>query len=333
MYNRRFFEEELKRLDTARNLPITLIMADVNGLKLTNDAFGHHMGDQLLKKAAEVIKKECRSDDIIARIDGDEFILLLPRTEGEEAERIVERIKSAMTDVKINLISLSVSFGFDTKAHQEKRISEVLKNAEDNMYRMKLYEGPVMRSRMIMAIVQALYDKSDREREHSLRVGSLCGRIGKALGMSERDCEGLQKAGILHDIGKIAIDEKILNKKGNLSITEWTEVKRHSEVGYRILNSLHDMTEMAHHILCHHERWDGSGYPKGLKGDQIEIEARIIAIADAYEAMTSDKPYKKAMKHEEAVKYLSENAGKEYDPLICKVFIEEVVCVETRVSN
>lgn len=325
LYNRRFFEEELKRLNVPRNFPLTIIMADVNGLKLINDSFGHAVGDKLLKKVAEVMAKGCRADDIIARLGGDEFIILLPKTDEDQTEQIVKRIKAAALVEKIDSIDISVSFGWESKNNDQVEIQEVFKKAEDHMYKKKLFESPSMRGKTIKAIINTLHEKNKREEQHSHRVSELSKRMGKALGLNEAEVEELKTIGLLHDIGKIAIEENILNKAGKLTESEWEEIKRHPEIGYRILSTLNDMSEMAEYVLAHHERWDGMGYPKGLKGDEIPLQSRIIAIIEAYDAMTSERSYGSALSEESALEEILKNSGIQFDPKLVRIFIEKVL--------
>ncbi|WP_407311220.1 PAS domain S-box protein [Desulfosporosinus sp. SB140] len=325
LYNRRFFEEELKRLDVKRNYPLTVVVADVNGLKLINDSFGHSMGDKLLKTVADVIKSACRADDIIARLGGDEFVLLLPKTKINKTDQILKRIKTLAAQEKVGSIDISVSFGYETKNHESENIQEILKKAEDYMYKKKLFESPSMRGKTINAIISTLHEKNKREEQHSHRVSVLSKRIGEALGLPEGQIEELKTVGLLHDIGKIAIEETILNKPGKLTEEEWEEIKRHPEIGYRILSTVNDMSEMADYVLAHHERWDGRGYPKGLKGITIPLQSRIIAIADTYDAMTSERSYRQALPEKIALEELKNNAGIQFDPDLVEVFLKKVL--------
>lgn len=324
LHNRRFYEEELSRLDIENNLPLTLIMADVNGLKLVNDAFGHLEGDKLLKRAAEVMKKECRTGDIIARIGGDEFVLLLPKTDSEQAATIVRRINETILKEKLNSGILSISFGCKTKKEAAEDIDKVFKEAEDEMYRHKLSESASIRNRVIQAIIKTLYEKNNREQKHSVRTSLLCQAIGEALGLNREDISELRIAGLLHDIGKIALDSRILDKPDTLSDSEWLDIKLHTEIGYHILSPINELSQLAESILAHHERWDGKGYPKGLKGEQIPLKARIISVADAYDAMISYRPYRKALSKNDAIKELERNAGTQFDPDIVRIFIEKI---------
>lgn len=323
--NRRFFEDELRRIDTTSNLPITLVMIDVNGLKLTNDAFGHLLGDKLLQRVAEILRKECRNEDIIARIGGDEFVILLPKTSSEEAERFLNRINAVITQEKINSMSVSVSYGWETKRETEEDLSSIFKKAEDYMYRRKLSESTSMRYKTIEVIIKTLYEKNEREEKHSIRVSELCTQIALALDLNTININELRTVGLMHDIGKIAIDDKILDKSGTLSDSEWLEIKRHPEIGYRILSSLNEYAPLAEYVLAHHERWDGKGYPKGLKGEDIPWQSRIIAVADAYDAMTSHRPYRQALSRGTAIEIIKTNAGTYFDPKITKVFVEKVL--------
>ena len=325
LYNRRFFVEELSRLDEEKNLPLTIIMGDVNGLKLVNDSFGHAIGDELIKKVAENMSKGCRNNDIISRIGGDEFVILLPKTDTYEAEKIVERIKDLSLKEKLSSIEISISFGYETKKSEEENIQDILKKAEDNMYKRKLFESPSMRLKTINSIMTTLNQKNKREEQHNNEVSRFCQSMGEALGFSKEEIKELEISGLLHDIGEIAIDKKIFNKLGKLTDEEWEEVKRHSEIGYRILSTLNDRSKTAKYVLSHHEKWNGTGYPKGLKGEEIPIQSRIITIADSYEAMSSERFYCNALSEEDAIEELKINAGIQFDPELVKVFIEKVL--------
>ncbi|MEL7657174.1 MAG: HD-GYP domain-containing protein, partial [Bacillota bacterium] len=325
LYNRRFYEEEIKRIDIKRNLPISIIMGDVNGLKLVNDAFGHEKGDELLLKAAEAIQKVCRKADCAARWGGDEFIILLPKTKNEEVQEIVKKMNEQFLTDKVGNLQVSVSFGWETKKKPEEDIMKVLKNAEDHMYEQKIIENQAIKGNVINIINDTLFEKNRMEELHSKRVGDLCQKLGQAMGLSDMEVIKLKTAGVLHDIGKIMVDHKILMKKSNLIEQEWNEIKRHTDIGYRILSSSFNMLELAEGILSHHERWDGKGYPQGLKGEAIPLVARIIALADSYDAMISDRPYRNALSEEEALAEIRENAGTQFEPEIARIFVEKVL--------
>lgn len=325
LYNRGFFDEELKRLDTGRNLPVSIIVGDVNGLKLTNDAFGHDTGDQLLCGMAQEIKKACRKEDIIARWGGDEFIILLPRTNEKSAERVCERIKSNCAKVKMADVNFSISLGHETKASPEQPIEEVLKSAEQYMYRKKYLESSSLRGKTINTILTALHEKNPREQQHSQKVSEYCVGLAKAIGMSTREVNQMELIGIMHDIGKIAISDRVLNKKGALTAKEWSELKRHPEIGYRILSSSNDMAYIADYVLKHHERPDGQGYPNGISGGDIPLESRMVAVADAYAAMTNERVFRDGIPEQNAVEELRAKAGTQFDAEIVEIFINDVL--------
>lgn len=325
LYNRRFFEEELLRLDVKRNLPLTIIMGDVNGLKLVNDSFGHTVGDKMLKKVAEVMTAGCRGDDVIARLGGDEFVILLPKADKHEAKEIVNRIKERALNEKVESVEISISFGYETKNSSVEKIEDILKKADDHMYEKKLLESQSMRWKTINAIITTLNGKDKWQEQNYYKVSNLCKDLGLAIGLSKDDIDELKTISLLRDIGKISIDERIFSKTGKLTEEEWEEVKRHPEIGYRILCTVTSMTQIAEYVLAHHERWDGKGYPKGLRGEEIPLKSRILAITDSYNAMLSERSFRKALSEDDAIEELKANAGTQFDPKLVKTFIEEVL--------
>ena len=324
LYNRGFFEEEFKRLDTKQNLPLSVMMCDINGLKLVNDSFGHHAGDALIKKTAIAIKKGCRAKDIVARIGGDEFAVILPKTNADETMAIAERITAFAQKEKIHNVALSLSYGSGTKTSVKQSLAEALASAENKMYTHKLYARSSRQSKTIDLIMNALFEKSKRESIHSNRVSGICHAIASKMGLDENTVNRLGIAGLVHDIGKIGIDESILNKPGSLSADERKEIERHPEAGWRILSSTGEFSELAQSVLTHHEKWDGTGYPNGLKGEAIPIEARIIAVADAYDAMTGERSYKSKISPKAAMAVLKRCAGTQFDPAVVDAFVNRI---------
>jgi diguanylate cyclase (GGDEF)-like protein len=325
LYNRRYFDEALVGFDTPKHLPLSVIIGDLNGLKLTNDAFGHRTGDALLVAVAEALTSVCRKQDVIARWGGDEFIVLLPRTSQKEAGFVCERINKAVARIEINALIYSISLGYETKTKPEEKFDEVMKKAEDYMYRKKIIASHSGRGQAINAMLTSFKENNPRERDHSNRVSRLCREIGQAMAFTEEQLNDLEILGLVHDIGKIAISDTIINKGTRLTEREWAELRRHPEIGYRILCSAANMQEIAGYVLYHHERWDGTGYPKAVKGRDIPIQSRILAVADAFDAMTSERPYRKPMGVDAAVDEIRRMAGVQFDPKIARVFVEDVL--------
>ena len=321
LYNRRFFNEELARLDTERNLPISVVMGDVNGLKLTNDVFGHAAGDMLLKRIAQVFRQICRADDIIARWGGDEFVLLLPKTNAADASAIVGRVKAEFARQRIKAVKGSISMGVACKDIAETDILQTMVLAEEAMYANKVSEQDEVRNSTIGEIIRVMHSENPREREHAERVRALCQDFGRALNLPEEEMRRLCDAAFLHDIGKIAMDPDLMNVGADMSERQWTEIRRHSIVGFRILNASDDTVDLALAVLAHHERWDGLGYPKGLKGEEIPLAARVIAITEVFDRMTHDADDKKSTV-QEAVDYVRSCAGTMFDPRLVEAFTD-----------
>ncbi len=322
LYNRRFFEEELRRADSGRNLPLSVIMGDVNALKLTNDIFGHTYGDLLLTKFAEVMKKVCRADDIIARWGGDEFVILLPKTGLSATEQIISRIKVEFSKERIKAIKGSVSMGADTKIALADSIWDSLIRAEERMYAAKILERVEVRSDAIKTIIRTLHESIPREKQHSEYVSDLCEEMGKALSLPKVEIGKLKRVGFFHNIGKIALDPRLLCKGGSLTDGEWDEIRKHPGIGYRILNFFDDTLDLSEIVLAHHECWDGSGYPKGLKGDEIPLLARILSIAEFYERRLHTVESLGSEYAEAALQAVRDGAGKQFDPKITEVFVQ-----------
>ena len=321
LYNRAYQEEEMQRLDTGRKLPISMIMADLNGLKLVNDTYGHSVGDEMLKNAANILRKLCREEDIVARWGGDEFVIFLPQTTKKEAQAICKRINNKCRKSYVEDIPISVATGTASKDRTGKALEDVLKEAEDYMYRHKLTENRSIRSAVLNSLLKTLGEKSYETEVHTRRMQSVAFKIGEKIKLSDMELSRLGLLITLHDIGKINIPEEILTKSGSLTPEEWESIKKHPEIGYRIARATEEFAHVAEDILAHHEHWDGTGFPQGLKGEEIPLLARITAIADAYEVMSYGRPYKKALTPEEVVAEFKRCAGVQFDPALVDVFL------------
>lgn len=324
LYNRRFYKAELERMDTERNLPLSLIMGDLNGLKLMNDYFGHGFGDELLIMAAQAISEGCRTGDVASRLGGDEFIIVLPKTNAAEAALVIERIQSYCKMKKVNGLEISISFGAGTKVDESQDMNDIFVIAEKNMYHHKVHESEDIKSRAIDLIKKTLFKKSKREMIHAKNVSILVKKLSKKMDFSTDDIKLMTLTALMHDIGKISISDKILNKKAKLNKNERDEIKKHSEIGYSILGSVNEFSRLSNFVLALHERWDGKGYPRGLKGEEIPIQSRIIALADTYDAMTNETSYKKALTKDEAIEEIKRCSGTQFDPDLAEIFIEQV---------
>jgi PAS domain S-box-containing protein/diguanylate cyclase (GGDEF)-like protein/putative nucleotidyltransferase with HDIG domain len=322
LFNRKYAEDFLTAANENNQMPLVLMMLDVNGLKLINDAFGQGRGDSLLVTVAEIIRGlELPFGSVAVRLGGDEFAIIMPQTSDHEAEIVRQKLIEAVGRCDMDEVVLSVSAGYAATEIILPDVYELYRQAEDRMNRYKLSEGSSMRSRTIDLIMNSLLEKNQRELAHSRRVSEISVQIAHQLELPMETVRKIRIAGLMHDIGKIGIPDSVLNKPARLNPEEWNEIKKHSEKGYKILSSANEFSEIADYVLQHHKHWDGSGYPQGLSGDHIKLEARIIALADAYDAMTSDRSYREAMDANDAKEEISRCSGSQFDPLVAQAFL------------
>ena len=328
LYNRSKFEEKIKELDKEKYMPLGIIMGDVNGLKIINDTFGHLEGDKLLKEIASVLKEVCEPKGFVFRWGGDEFMILIPNHNEGQCEEIIDRIRRKCQQKcqgsNFEFIKLSIALGEVVKKSSKEDIYQCIKEVEERVYRQKLLESKSFKSSIMDSLKKSLEEKNMETNDHTERVKEYACKIGKAIGFKISELDELSLAAQLHDIGKIAINEEILLKPGKLTKEEFEEMKTHSEKGYRIVKSSSELGNVANCILTHHEKWDGTGYPLGLSGEEIPLMSRIISIADSYDVMTHDRVYKKAMTKKEAIEELQRYAGVQFDKRIVDIFIDQL---------
>ncbi|MFL5966514.1 MAG: HD domain-containing phosphohydrolase [Gaiellaceae bacterium] len=345
--NHRHFHERLQReLQTAEEdaTPLTLCFVDVDDFKSINDRFGHPSGDRVLSQVAGKLRQGGEA----FRLGGDEFALLLvDHDEGAAlaaANSVVERIGALELD---HIGSVTVSAGLATFPVQGHGRDELIRLADSALYwakehgknRVRLYRPDVVelaelkrvaagpdraaRYRAAASLAKAVDARDTYTGSHSERVAQLAARIGIRLGLDVEQVELTRLAGSLHDLGKLAIPEEILRKPGQLVDSERLVLERHPQIGFRMLDSL-GVDPVADIVLHHHERWDGAGYPDGLRGDAIPLGARIIFVADAYDAMTSDRVYRARLSRDEALAELERCSGTQFDPAIVETFSEDL---------
>jgi HD-GYP domain-containing protein (c-di-GMP phosphodiesterase class II) len=273
---------------------------------------------------ALIFRQSCRESDIIARWGGDEFAIILPRTDKDTAVGIGNKIYAACKSFQETEIPLSISLGAATRAGCQEDLPEVLKEAERLMYETKLVEGKKARLAVAETLGELLQKKEYETKEHIERMENLAKALALNLDLSRRSEDNLVQAVRMHDIGKIGIPGSVVLKKSLLNEVEWSMMKRHAEIGYRIAHASGESAQLADIILYHHEWWNGQGYPHGLKGEAIPLLARIVSVLDAFDVMTHDQPYKPARNMNDALEELRLKAGTQFDPAIVQSLIEMV---------
>ena len=326
LYNRQYYDSAKKRLDQPEYMPLSVMYVDINGLKLINDAFGSEAGDRMIQATAAVLKSSIRSQDVLARIGGDEFGIMMPNTDLQTCIAQTQVIRDAFSayndSIKDRALVINLSTGYSTKSEINTSFSQAEKEAEANMARRKLFDQKSHHNAVLSSIMTTLFERSFETEEHAERIDHFCAIIGTRLSLSHEEMDKLHLFAILHDIGKIGISDQILNKPSCLNDEEFAVMKTHPEIGYRIAMASPDFASIADLILTHHEHWDGTGYPNRLVGDKIPLLSRILAIADAYDAMTQDRVYRKALSRKTAIEEIKNNSGTQFDPEIAAVFLQ-----------
>lgn len=321
LYHRGYFEYLLETKIANGEFPFAMIIGDVNGLKAINDTFGHSAGDAILVAVAGVLKNVCGENSLICRWGGDEFAIIVPDANVSMAEEICLRISIYCFGLDIQALPLNMSLGYSLVTAENNDFQEITKQAEERMFRNKLFDDSSARSGIVSSLQRALEEKSYETEEHVQRIGDNCLKMGKKLRLNAAKLDELLLLALMHDIGKIAIPDSILEKSEPLDYDEWEIMKSHSEIGYRIAAATPELSHIADGILAHHEHYDGSGYPNGLRGNEIMLISRILSIIDSYDVMTNERAYKKAMTKEEAVEELKKCSGAQFDPELVEIFV------------
>lgn len=321
-YNRAFFDEELERIDGSLSFPYAIIVGDMNGLKEVNDLLGHRAGDQLLVRMAEIIQDCCREGDVVTRFGGDEFAIICPKTGEEGARAIIDRIKHVCSLESNYVVQPSIALGAAIKVDIFKTAEDVFKEADHDMYMDKVSASSGQRSSLVGSLHHTIEGHTHESKVHMHRVQNCSKALGELLCLQTSQIEELNLAAMLHDIGKIFVPEEILVKAEPLTEKELEIVKNHSEMGHQILKASNITKRIAEHVLYHHERWDGSGYPKGIAEYDIPQISRIICLADSLVSMMEDRPYRVAKSFEEALLEIEKCSEIQFDPELVQLVLQ-----------
>jgi len=328
LYNRKYGDEKLLELDKPEYWPLSIIVADANGLKVTNDAFGHMEGDRIIKKLAGIFLEYIKPEDYVVRTGGDEFMVILPNTLGTEALDLITKIEERFEVDLEDAFLLSMAMGCATKTSSEESIDQVYQSAEARMYHNKIQYSDAHKNKTIEYLQEKLEKQTPGMKDHCLNVKKYAMALGKAMGLSEETQLELGLAGYYHDIGKVGLDIDIINKKDDLDQRDWINVMKHPEIGYQILKTIPDYGRIADYVLYHHERVDGVGYPTSSTSKKISLPAKILALAEAYSDMTMDRLYRKKFTKEEAIKEIRNGSGTQFDASLVDIFIDKVLSEE-----
>jgi diguanylate cyclase (GGDEF)-like protein len=345
--NHRAFHERLEAAVTASGRtgePLALIALDLDDLKLVNDSCGHVAGDRVIAAVAQAMTSACGPGDLCARIGGDEFSILCPGRDMVDATALADRIRATVDALSIERLTgtappagvgAGVSSGVAALAPDVTTTEDLLHAADAALYERK-FGRPDRRGKggrpdpaaqldgAVRALVLAIDAKDSWTRAHCEEVSRIAVEVGRAMRLDDDAIESLMRAAVLHDVGKIGIPDEVLLKRGRLAEEEFRVMQQHPAMGYRIARSVGLSDAEASWVLHHHEYLDGTGYPHGLRGEEIPLGARIILVADAFEAMTSDRPYRQGRPATEAIEELRRYAGRQFDPAIVEVLASQV---------
>lgn len=322
LYNRRCFEKKLSEYDgnACRNLAI--LMIDIDGLKFVNDTLGHLAGDQVIITSANIIDSKFGKYGFVARVGGDEFGVIFDGLEIQNIEKELDELRKLLSkhNEEVETFKISLSSGYSFHKEGMVNVVSMFKESDNNMYQNKLLKSSSVRNNLVKTLMKALEAKDYITEGHAERMEEMGTKMGEALLLPQSKIDRIKLLTKFHDIGKVGIPDSILKKPSKLTEDEWKVMRTHCGIGERIAAESSELREIAHLILKHHEKWDGSGYPLGLKWENIPIECRILSIVDTFDAMTNDRPYRKALSIEAAVLEISECGGTQFDPNLVKIF-------------
>jgi len=315
-------DRALLEMDKPSNLPLSFIMFDVNGMKLTNDAFGYAEGDTLLQKCTIIINSAAPSNSKLFRMNGDEFLLVCPNCAQNSRDEILSKIDDMCKEETESMIPPSFSIGISFKENESQRITPLLQQAEQNLYANRIEESGKFNASIIHNLMNLLSKKNFETAAHISRVKGLALSLGDELGLNQEQRNTLSVAAELHDIGKVSIADEVLGKQGPLTQEEWEIVKQHPVTSYRVIYGLGDMYHIAEIVKCHHERYDGTGYPSKLKGEEIPLLARILTLVDSYDNMLNSPYVKRKMTQQDAIDEVKRCTGTQFDPKIAEALLK-----------
>lgn len=320
LYNKQSYLQQVPQWDNKRYWPVAVAVCNINGLKRINDQYGMEYGDAVMKQLAYFVKMHAGEDAYVAKLEGGDILAVLEETTHNEAVEICEDIKKDLEGFYGRDVLIHLEYGVAVKEDDITTMEQILGEAKSSMQNKKMLRDNSMSSSLVDSLKQTLSESDYETEEHVERTREMSSRLGKALNLSDTDIGKLELLAIMHDIGKVAIPHQVLLKKGKLSDEEFEIMKQHTIKGYRIANASPELSGIADCILSHHEKWDGTGYPNKLKGEDIPLLARIISAVDSHDVMVHDRPYHHAMPEEDAIKELRRCAGTQFDPHIIEVF-------------
>jgi diguanylate cyclase (GGDEF)-like protein/putative nucleotidyltransferase with HDIG domain len=323
LLNRNAFDEFFFSTNQDIYYPISIATCDSNTFQVINTSFGYDVGNDVLKNISNILIEYTKDKPDLKpyRIGGDEFALIMLNTSYKEAKEMISELQSQINHIMKFDFDINISCGISTSITNKTSLFDTFNEALADMMSNKIYDGSSISIKTIDVIMNTLFEKSKRERMHSERVSVIAKKIAEKFSLGTAFTNRVALAGKLHDIGKITVAEEILDKPGKLNSQEWQRIQKHPETGFKILSTVPEYLDIANVVYAHHERFDGKGYPRGLKANQTPLESRIIGVADAFDAMTVTRPYRTALTIDEAIKEIKDFSGTQFDPLVVEKFL------------